>query len=101
MIPTITELMKDPYAAVRWVAFDSLRRDKDFAATKFEFDDREEARNRSVQGIVSQWMSRQPTIPGDASTWSRLLIDVKGMPDIKRIQELLSRRDQRMVAGVE
>ena len=100
MLPTLVKLMNDPYAAVRWVAFASLRKDPSFAGAEFDFDVPEEARSKAIRRIL-----QNPQDDGiaarDAAALKRLLLRDDGSSDEQRAKELLQRRDQRMVAGVE
>ncbi len=101
MVPVIMQLMKDPYAAVRWIAYDSLRKTPLFADTKFDFDAEEEERNRTLSEIDAQMQSLESSVTHDTSARLRLLLDENNEQDIKRIKELILFRDNRMVSGVE
>lgn len=101
MMPIVAELMKDPYAAVRWIAFDVLRRFPAFKQEKFDFDADESERHDSVDQILRRWQSNLPPTSVNKGAQVRLLLTENGEPDIERTKELLKRRDKRMVAGVE
>ena len=104
MVPTIVELMKDPYAAVRWVAFDALRSDKRFGEVEFEFDEAAEARDAVAGDVLELWLAeeaksaREKITPEQAA---RILFKSDGLPDVEQMQRVLADRDQRLVAGVE
>ena len=101
MLPTIAELMKDPYAAVRWVAFDALRKDKRFADAEYDFDGAESDRIAVADRLVSEWAASREAATESDPRWSRVLFDKQGVPDRKQVEMLLKDRDQRFVAGVE
>jgi len=101
MLPAILQSMKDPYAAVRWVAFDALRQEPRFANVEFEFDADKAARNATVEAMISQMQPLESSIRHDASARIRLLLDQEGASDTNRIKELILFRDNRMVSGVE
>ena len=101
MIPLITELMKDPYAAVRWVAYDALRKDEALKEIVYDFDAPESSRNQRVEQILAESLGKLTPNQIDPSIRARLLQANDGMPDLERMNELLKRRDRRMVAGVE
>ena len=52
MIPTMLDLMNDPYAAVRWVAFVALQKHDQFSDALFEFDESEPTRRGAVNGLL-------------------------------------------------
>lgn len=97
----IAQLMKDPYAAVRWIAFDSMRKDTRFENVQFDFDEDTVARNKMVDAIINEMQSLRTPAPHDAEAQLRLLLDENGGPSTDRIKELVQFRDNRMVSGVE
>jgi predicted CXXCH cytochrome family protein len=98
LLPPIAILMQDPYAAVRWVAFDALRKDERLASTKFDFDAPVADRDQVAQEILRTWRPRTPLNPGRAA---RLLLLPDGQIDLNQQQGIISRRDERMMSGVE
>ena len=101
MLPTIGQLMKDPYAAVRWVAFDSLRKDSNYRDTKFDFDVSAQQRDNGVTAMMAEWTLGDDAAKLDSAKRSRLLLDARGKPNLEQINAVLGDRDERMVAGVE
>lgn len=107
MLPALVELMQDPYAAVRWVAHQSLKQDAAYSKVEFEFDAKKETRDSVPQQILTEWLaqrttvSESPTVSASDESWARLLFTEQGKPDFQRIWKVLARRDNRMVAGVE
>lgn len=96
--PILVELMKDPYAAVRWVAFQSLKQDPRFADATFDFDAQAEVRDAVCQTLLRRWTD----LPRRRDRDPRMvLLDEKFDQDLERLQQLLEGRDERPVAGVE
>lgn len=104
MVPSIVQLMKDPYAAVRWVAYDALRRGEVPHNITYDFDDAPESRVNSADSILAEWLAHRTlgTLSNEAaSRWPRVLFTPNGLPDDQQMLRILSERDTRMVAGVE
>lgn len=101
MLPVLTQLLKDPYAAVRWVAFDALRSDAVYADSTYEFDAPESERNQIADEILQNWLTDLEPSSISSDRRERLLFDAQGRPDLPRIPALLQRRDDRPIAGVE
>jgi predicted CXXCH cytochrome family protein len=100
MVPALAALLEDPYAAVRWLAYISLRRQQGFADFAYDFDaprqQRAEARDRAMAIY-----DNQPAQRDHAATDSRLLFDQRGKPDAEAMDWILLRRDDRLINSVE
>jgi hypothetical protein len=95
MAPHLSNLLVDPYDAVRIVAGRTLRTLPSFA--DFTYDDAGSAkqRNDAAKRVVKQWGSSRPA--GDSFRGRPLLFDANGERNVKEIVRLLRKRDHRIV----
>jgi predicted CXXCH cytochrome family protein len=92
----LAQLMEDPYAMVRFVAHDALRRLPGFEDYKFDYTEAPDKRARAHQEIRSQWSSQQHTLESAA-----LLGDKNGAPRQDEIDRLLKQRDDTPIVITE
>jgi len=95
MAPYLAQLLVDPYDAVRFVAYRSLKRQPGFA--DFAYDslaDRAE-RAQISQRAFARW--RQTRSGENRSTGAKLMLDEQGEIQIEATRKRLARRDDRLV----
>jgi hypothetical protein len=91
--PYLTQLLDDPYPAVRYIAARSLRRIDSFHDFEYDFVGSAEHRQEAQRRARGIWESRR-----DArldQTGEAILIDAEGRLDRSTFHELLQRRDDR------
>ena len=95
LAPFLAPLLKDPYAAVRYVAQRSLRRLPGYESFEYDFLAPAAERTLAVERAMQIWDQARPTDPEHTS--GRILIDPTGALDQQRIADLLARRDDRPI----
>jgi hypothetical protein len=95
MAPHISNLLDDPYDAVRNIAGRTLRTLPGFA--DFTYDDAYSPKQsrEAAKRAVKHWMRSSPA--GDSYRGRPLLLNANGEPNVKEIVRLLKKRDQRIV----
>ena len=93
----LAALLDDPYSAVRFVAYRSLRSYPDFKRFEYDFVAAQPARRKAVDEALAIWR-RNRFQRGDDG---RILIDQQGRRKKTEIQRLLDQRDQRRVSFPE
>ncbi|MFT7463393.1 MAG: hypothetical protein ACI9EF_001737 [Pseudohongiellaceae bacterium] len=98
LAPYLLHLMKDPYDAVRYVAYHSLLTVPGFEDMEFDYVAKQAVRNASVKAALTIWNARagsaaQAPIPA-------LLLGADGLIDRAKFFEFASQRDERLV-GIE
>jgi hypothetical protein len=97
MPPFLSVLLNDPYDAVRFVAYRSLRSQPGFADFKYDFLGPAEQRVDDRVRAVDIWRNTH----GPARTDPALLLDAEGWPDGKAVNRLHAQRDDRAISLVE
>ncbi|MDE0734834.1 MAG: multiheme c-type cytochrome [Pirellulaceae bacterium] len=95
LVPALAQLLTDPYAAVRRLAFQSLRSMKEFEDLQFDFVGSEEHRKEVQQQVMLRWEAVRGTIP--ELSRPALLLDEQGNVQLEAFQELLKQRDDQPV----
>jgi len=93
MLPVLSQLLLDPYDAVRHAAADSLRAIPGYAAHDLDYLAPETSRRAAQKAVLAQWLAE----PRPAPARPELLQDAQGALDRDRFDELLSKRDDRRV----
>lgn len=101
MLPVLSQLLKDPYAAVRWVAYDALRVDSYFSSLRYDFDGPLASREAVAQQVMAHWRERDGSSALPANGSPHVLLDQQGWLRQSDFDWLLLNRDDRPVAGVE
>ena len=96
--PFLAQVLKDPYALVRYVAGKSLQRLPAFKDFEYDFIGSADARKEATQRALRRW-TRDGTL--DASHESPLLIDSSGQLRQTEIDRLLGQREDRAVRIME
>ena len=91
MIPFLAQLLRDPYDAVRYIAYRSLRRTPRLATTRYDFLGSEEHQRAAMRQVFSVWQAMSH------STGSEILIPERGSVDGQTWQRLFAQRDNRRV----
>ncbi len=86
-VPYLAILLDDPYAAVRAIAIDALRRHRGFADFEYDYVAPSAARQARGEAAIARWHSAGP--PPDRPT--AFIVD--GQLDRSRIEILFERRD--------
>ena len=89
--PFLATLFNDPYVAVRYIAWLSLRKLDGFQEFDFQWDGSPEDRERSRQEVLELWRQQ-----GGSKSKQRteLLLTEDGDVDIEAVNRLLDRRDE-------
>lgn len=96
----LATLLKDPYAAVRYMAEKSLRRHAGFADIKVDFVDLPAETEKSSAAALQIWKERKPASISKAAP-SQVLLNGEGQLDEKRFNELYAKRNNRDIMIVE
>ena len=94
MIPYVAQLLVDPYDAVRYIAYRSLRALPGCSRIKYDFVGAEEQRDAALQTALLIWRK----LGGGRTTGSQLLIDADGKLNRPAWQRLIEKRDHRRVS---
>jgi hypothetical protein len=94
--PFLAQLLVDPYEAVRFLAYRSLRSLPGFAELDYDFVGPEDARMRARDRVVETWKRRTEEL-AEPPTGEALLLDEAGGLREDSLRELLSRRDDRVI----
>lgn len=97
--PFLARMLVDPYAAVRKVAYESLRKLPGFESLQFDFVADVAARLKIAEGVLGHW-SQQPLEMLDRHG-APVLIDKPRAVREKVVSRMLRRRDNRPVRIVE
>jgi hypothetical protein len=93
MLPVLSQLLVDPYDAVRHAASGSMRALPDYAGIEFDYLGPEPSRRAVKDAVLAQWQASERAAPGRAE----LLQQADGALDAARFAELLAERDDRRV----
>lgn len=91
MIPFLAQLLRDPYDAVRYIAYRSLRRTPRLETTRYDFLGSKEHQRAATRQVFSVWQAVSH------STGSEILIPKRGSVDRQTWQRLFAQRDDRRV----
>jgi hypothetical protein len=89
--PLLACALEDPYAAVRFIAYQSLSRLPGFETFPYNFESPPEQRRAAKQKALEVWARGADTLPERQST----LIGPGGMLDTNTLSGLLDHRDNR------
>ncbi len=95
LAPFLAELLNDPYPAVRFVAYRSLRRLPGYDDVAYDFVGTADQRTRSRQDVLDRW--RRIDVDRRERTGPAVLIDADGGLDEAAVERLLRQRDDRPV----
>jgi hypothetical protein len=93
MLPVLSQLLLDPYDAVRHAASGTIRALPGYAGVEFDYLGPEPSRRAVKDAVLAQWQAQGRTEPGRAE----LLQQADGALDAARFAELLATRDDRRV----
>ena len=94
--PFLAELLQDPYAAVRYIAFHSLQQLAGYEEFEYDFVGPQDARRIAADRARRKWNGLKPPTTPDRNR--QLLLKPDGTLDTVRFQELLRKRnDQPLV----
>ena len=95
LAPFLAELLNDPYPAVRFVAYRSLRRLPSYDDIPYDFVGTADQRTRSRRDVLDRWLR----VDADRTdrTGPAVLIDADGGLDEAAVERLLRQRDDRPV----
>ena len=100
MTPFLAQLLVDPYDAVRFDAYQSLRRQPGYEDFRYDFVGPEDQRRAAAERAAALW----PTLPASAEQKARslsLIDDPAGAVPQDVYAILLSQRNDRMVSLAE
>ncbi len=96
--PMLAQLLQDPYDAVRFVAWRSLRELPAAKEIEFDFLADSQQRDEAITKIVDRWRSESTNQKPRAATQ---LFDSDGQVQWERLNQLLDQRDDRKIMLVE
>ena len=94
MGPYLTQLLADPYDAVRFIAYRSLRTMPGYEAFEYDFMAPWDARYAAASPFLKAWINRRVDVK---STGDELLMDAEGNLQHERFRRLLKQRNDRRV----
>jgi hypothetical protein len=97
MAPFLAVLLEDPYSAVRWVAYESLKELPGFSDVEFNFVGSAEQRRQARQEITRRWTELARSPRGE----SRLLLKSDGSVDTDSVEKLVAQRNDRATSITE
>jgi len=92
MAPYISELLNDPYSAVRYIAARSLREFTEYRDFSYDYVANEDTRRQTANSLATLWQSTTK-----AKGNPDLLIESNGRIDRNRLSELLQQRDLKAI----
>lgn len=95
-VPLLVQLMDDPYSAVRFIAYNSLRQNARFAGCRFDYIGDGSAREAARARILEKWRGTRPEKTGES-----LLTLTNGALNDGEFARLLQSRDNRRMNLVE
>jgi hypothetical protein len=102
MAPFLAQLLEDPYAAVRFIAYQTIRNEPGFADFANESQRPPLERSAKVREALDIWRSgREANSGGELSHGSAVLIDESGDIQWSRFKRLLAKRDETRVELAE
>ena len=100
MVPILAHLFNDSYPAVRYVAYESLKKRDAFRDLEFDFDGSRQHRKTRKREVLAQWKASMGQ-PDDLDLARRTLIGRNGNLLSDVIEELLATQDQRQIRLLE
>lgn len=95
LAPFLGQLLSDPYAAVRYIAWRSLRQDRAFGSLSYDYTGPPPQRATAREEVLARWTREVlPDIP--RSNPALLLSSERGL-DVERFHALLRQRDDRPI----
>jgi len=99
LVPFLAELLTDPYSAVRYIAYRSLRQLPGFDRLKYDYVGPSQDHAAARKHVLESWEQTHKTKLD--RTGLEVLIHADGNPDRARIDQLLQQRDNRQVELIE
>jgi len=101
--PILAQSLDDPYSAVRWVAYRSLKHLPGFKNFRYDFDGRPRDRAAAVIRARDRWESLPDGQERNAPSKDRpqVLLKARRKIDKNRLKQILKRRDDKPLAIVE
>jgi predicted CXXCH cytochrome family protein len=93
LVPYLAQLLNDPYSAVRYIAYRSLKHIPGFAPGSYDFVGPPDQRARAAQEVLQTWQHGPAATPTAAR--ARMLLEPNGAPQAAQFQRLLQARDDR------
>ena len=91
MAPYLAELLNDPYEAVRYIAYRSLRTVPGYGGLEYDYVAGREARVAAALPVLRAWQERPPPRRREPA----LLVDAEGQLMVDRMLGILRQRDNR------
>ena len=101
MAPYLAQTLNDDYAAVRYIAWRSLKKLPGFEDFEYDFDGPETFRIEAVGRAIAKWEQQTAANSATDLAASPLLIDFPRKLRRDRIEQLLQRQDQRSTNVIE
>lgn len=95
MVPYLAQLLEDPYAAVRYITYRSLRQLPAYRHLQYDFDGPPEQGRQTAQQVRTMWEQAKDTTK--LQTAQAVLIDAQGALDQDTLTHLLQQRDDRVI----
>ena len=100
MVPILAELLDDPYAAVRYISYESLKKHDGFENLQYDFDGPAEKRRKIRQQVLQEWQrGRDPR--SSSGPGGRVLLTPGGDWDDNLARKLIEKRDDRPITLLE
>ncbi|MED5401703.1 MAG: hypothetical protein VX669_15035, partial [Planctomycetota bacterium] len=96
MAPALAQTLKDPYPAIRWVGWQSLKSLPGMPAFDYDFDG-PDAHRRSVVEQLTRGRRQDPMPANNTPARPEIFIRSGGRSDGKSIERLIRSRDNRRV----
>jgi hypothetical protein len=93
LVPYLAQLLNDPYSAVRYIAYRSLKHIPGFAPGSYDFVGRPDQRAGAAQEVLQTWQHSPAAAP--AAAGARVLLGPSGALQAAQFQRLLRARDDR------
>ena len=99
LVPFLAELLDDPYSAVRYIAYRSLRQIPGYGQLKYDYVGPKQELSSARKQVLENW--EQTNKSKLDRTGPQILLDANGNLDRPKIDELLRQRDNRRVELIE
>jgi len=107
-LPLLAELLDDPYAVVRAVAADAIRKFPGMHEFQYDYLSTRDERQKARADLIQQWEKRRSVTGQENSLSNRseaelqsVMLQSGGKRDLERLQELLKFRDDREIILAE